>query len=136
MPWYFRGKLTSLRANGSRERAPDDRLREAIQVRHNTTGWIASRSLLATTVLGLSSPHIKDEAGDDEHCRHRQHLRERFRGRLFGGFLHADLPRLGHDSSLREKRLRRSVSYSEHPATKIRFTSPHSANIDCAKVEQ
>ena len=44
--------------------------------------------------------------------------------------------RLGHDSSLREKRLRRSVSYSEHPATKIRSTSPHSANIDCTKVEQ
>ena len=43
---------------------------------------------------------------------------------------------LGHDSSLREKRLRRSVSYSEHPATNIRFTSPHSANIDCAMVDQ
>ena len=26
--------------------------------------------------------------------------------------------------------------YSEHPATKIRSTSPHSANIDCTKVEQ
>jgi hypothetical protein len=31
----------SLRANGSRERAPDDRLREAIQNYH-TEKWIAS----------------------------------------------------------------------------------------------
>ena len=48
-----------------------------------------------------SSSRIKDKAGDDEHGRHRQHLRKRFRGRLFGGFLHAVLPRSGHDSSLR-----------------------------------
>jgi hypothetical protein len=26
--------------------------------------------------------------------------------------------------------------YSEHPTTSIRLMSPHSANIDCAKVEQ
>src|ERR1700688_1487662 len=42
------------------------------------------------------SPPVEYKTGDDEHCRHRQHLRERFRGRPFGGFLHADLPRLGH----------------------------------------
>ena len=49
-----------------------------------------------------SSSRIKDKAGDDEHSRHRQRLRERFRGRLFSGFLHSVLPRLGHSSSLRE----------------------------------
>jgi hypothetical protein len=38
----------SLRANGSRERAPDDRLREAIQ--NGATNWIASsQELLAMT---------------------------------------------------------------------------------------
>jgi hypothetical protein len=35
----------SLRANGSRERAPDDKLREAIHWHHNTR--IASRRALA-----------------------------------------------------------------------------------------
>ena len=48
-----------------------------------------------------SSSRIKDKAGDDEHGRHRQQLRKRFRGRLFGGFLHTVLPRPGHSSSLR-----------------------------------
>ena len=47
-------------------------------------------------------PRIKDKAGDDEHGRHRQHLRKRFRGCPFGGFLHAVPPRPGHDSSLRQ----------------------------------
>jgi hypothetical protein len=46
---------------------------------------------------------VEHDAGDDEHRRHRQHLRERFRGRPFGGFLHVYLPRLGRDSSLRAK---------------------------------
>src|SRR3977135_53698 len=42
---------TSLRANGSRECAPDDRLREAIQlVRSDHESWIASsQALLAMT---------------------------------------------------------------------------------------
>jgi hypothetical protein len=47
--------------------------------------------------------HIKNKAGDDEHCRHRQRLRKRFRGRPLGGFLHAFLPRLGRESSLPAK---------------------------------
>jgi hypothetical protein len=48
--------------------------------------WIASsQELLAMT----ASPRVKDQAGDDDHGRHRQHLRKRFRGRPFGGFLHA-----------------------------------------------
>ena len=71
------------------------------------------------------SPPVKHKAGDDEHGRHRQHLRERFRGRPFGGFLHAVLPRLGHSSSLRQQRLRRPDCYSEHPATLFAyFESP------------
>ena len=45
-------------------------------------------------------PRVEDKAGDDEHGSHRQHLRKRFRGRPFGGFLHAILPRPGHESSL------------------------------------
>jgi hypothetical protein len=69
--------------------------------------------------MGLST-HIKDKAGDDEHCRHRQRLRERFRGSPFGGFLHALLPRPGHDSSLREHARDSQTLYSEHPTTSIR----------------
>ena len=38
------------------------------------------------------SPHVKHEAGDDEHCRHRQRLRKRIRGSPLGGFLHAYSP--------------------------------------------
>ena len=68
-----------------------------------------------------SSSPVEDKAGDDEHRRHRQRLRERFRGRPFCGFLHANLPRLGHDSSLARARLRRSDDYSENPTTNIRF---------------
>jgi hypothetical protein len=47
-----------LRANGSRERAPDDRLREAI---HHAawTEWIASSlSLLAMTAKSAIEPEI------------------------------------------------------------------------------
>src|SRR5438132_13880883 len=76
----------------------------------------------------LQSPHIEHAAGDDEHRRHRQHLRERFRGRPFGGFLHVYLPRLGRDSSWRAKaRSDDRIGYSEHPATTVRpLMSPHS----------
>ncbi len=56
----------------------------------------------AVVFQSVMLPPIEDEAGDDEHCRHRQHLRERFRSRPLGGFLHASLPRLGRDSSLRK----------------------------------
>ena len=91
---------------------------------------------LSFSLMGPSPP-IKDDAGDDKHCRHRQHLRKRFRGRPLGGFLHAVLPRLGRDSSLRENAQTTAMVYSEHPATSIRLDlSPHSANIDRAKVEQ
>jgi hypothetical protein len=90
----------------------------------------------AVAVLRRSSSPIEDKTGDDEHGRHRQHLRERFRGRPFGGFLHIVLPGPGHDSSLRESANVGRSFYSEHPSTSIRFRlSPHSANIDGARIE-
>ncbi len=43
---------------------------------------------------------VEQYAGDDEHRRHRQHMRERFRGRPLGGLLHAVfLPNPGRDFS-------------------------------------
>jgi hypothetical protein len=108
---------------------------ETIQDRRGTAGWIASsRSLVAMTVSGSPSPPIEDKTGDDEHRRHRQRLRERFRGGPFGGFLHAVLPR--HDSSLRESASDGQTFYSEHPTTSSPDLSPHSANIDLARVDQ
>src|SRR5438477_12302697 len=55
-----------------------------------------------------SSARVEDEAGDNEHCRYRQHLRERLRGRPPSGVRHAillrpQLPRPGRDSSLPAK---------------------------------
>jgi hypothetical protein len=50
------GVNSSLRANGSRERAPDDRLREAIHLAA-WMEWIASSlSLLAMTAQPASHP--------------------------------------------------------------------------------
>ncbi len=78
----------------------------------------------------------RTQAGDDEHRRHRQHLRKCLRGRPLCGYLHAYLPRLGHDSSSRASaRFDGQIFYSERPTPKIRFDqSPHSANIDDAEV--
>ena len=77
-----------------------------------------SHSLLA---LVRSSPPVEDDAGDDKHGCHRQHLREHFRGRPPGSVLHAVLPRLGHNSPLPAKARRSGWLYSEHPTTSIRF---------------
>ena len=87
-----------------------------------------------------SSP-MKHKAGDDEHRRHRQHLRKCFRGRPLGGFLHTGLPRclprLGHAHRCAESACDGHMFYSEHPATNFALdVSPHSANIDCFRVEQ
>ena len=67
-----------------------------------STGAHSRDPLARNDGLVWFSPPIEHKTGDDEHCRHRQRLRERFRGRPFGGFLHAVLPRPGHDSSPRE----------------------------------
>jgi hypothetical protein len=91
----------------------------------------------------VPSPEIEDEAGDDEHSRHRQRLRKHLRGRPLGGFLHAfslahDPPKcerfggscvvnnareraLGRDSSWPAKARRPICFYSGHPTTSIRF---------------
>jgi hypothetical protein len=106
---------------------------EAIQLRRirQEAGLLryARNEILPVKVTVL--PHVEDKTGDDEHCRHRQHLRNCSRGRPFGGFLHAVLPRLGHprfgrDSSLRGERQRQTdIVYSEHPTTSIRlYESP------------
>src|ERR1700753_2638711 len=88
-------------------------------------------------LYALTPPQITDEAGDGEHCRHRQHLRKRFRSRLLGGFFHTHLPRLGRDSSLRQKRKRRpAILPGNTPRRVFALMSPHSANIDSPKLEQ
>jgi len=79
---------------------------------------------------------MKDKAGDDEHRRHRQHLRDCFRGCPPGRFMHAFLPRPGHDSSLRERADDGHFFYSERPTSAFATKSPHSANIDRRKFEQ
>jgi len=73
-------------------------------LRDRSHGAVLTKVYVAIFVILYLSTHVKHDAGDDEHRRHRQHLRKRFRGRPFGGFLHVQLPRLGRDSSLRETR--------------------------------
>ena len=93
---------------------------------------------LAITVQ-MDLVRIEKDAGDDEHCRHRQHVRECFRGRPLGGFLHAGLSlNLGATHRGAANAHDRQNFYSEHPATSgTRLSvSPHSANIDGVKVDQ
>jgi hypothetical protein len=58
----FKQPHPSLRANGSRECAPDDRLREAIQLwRSETESWIASsQGLLAMTARHLAACFLRE----------------------------------------------------------------------------
>src|ERR1700733_8522144 len=84
----------------------------------------------------LLSP-IKNDAGDDEHCRPRQHLRERFRGSPFGGFLHAIFSLdLGMTHRCAKALTTARLSTRNTPRRVFALTSPHSANIDRARVEQ
>ena len=57
--------------------------------------WLCGRG--RRRCFRVSHHPSRTHAGDDEHRRHRQHLRERFRGCPFGGFLHAYLPRPGRE---------------------------------------
>jgi hypothetical protein len=58
MNWESMSSHSSLRANGSRERAPDDRLREAIQALLQQESWIASSlALLAMTISNRTKNH-------------------------------------------------------------------------------
>src|SRR5712672_2246307 len=75
---------------------------------------LKSGLLLHSQVPALAP--VEDNAGDDEHRRHRQHLRKRLRGRPFGGFLHAfslahDPPKCGRFGvKIMRVRLRRARS--------------------------
>ena len=81
----------ALRANGSRGCARWHATRGNPERR---TNWIASSySLFRSDDLPHAEqytlPHVEQYTGDDEHCRHRQHVDERLRGRPPGGIVHA-----------------------------------------------
>ena len=81
----LKGKISkmSLRANGSLECARWHATRGNPE---RETSWTASSySLFRSDDL----PHVEQYTGDDEHCRHRQHVDERLRGRPPGGIVHA-----------------------------------------------
>src|SRR4249920_1352462 len=107
----------------SRKRSSDLRGNEAIQ---SYAKLIRSDCFAALHSHWRFSSPVEDNTGDDEHCRHRQRLRERFRGRPFGGFLHVQLPRLDSlDLGMAHRRAKHAHTtandfYSEHPATSIR----------------
>jgi hypothetical protein len=65
---------------------------EAIRRRRTDTGLLRSFSTPYGSP-GLSSPPVEDHAGNDEHGRHRKHLRKRFRGRPLGGLFHVYPPK-------------------------------------------
>ena len=79
--------------------APQERVKRGLLQKHART--------YQNTRERRPSPGIKDDARDNEHRCHRHHLRhhprKRLRCRPFGGFLHAILPRPGHESSLPAK---------------------------------
>jgi hypothetical protein len=81
---------------------------------------------------------IKEDAGDDEHSRHRQHVRKCRRSRPLGGFLHAgSLPKPGRDDTWRgQARTHIMILYSEHPTSSIRLDESPLGDVDCASVEQ
>ena len=80
---------------------------------------------------------VKEDAGDDEHSRHRQQLCECRRGCPLGGVFHAGfLPKPGRDFPWRSDALHQSEFYSEHPAPSIRLYESPLGEVDCASVEQ
>ena len=90
-----------------------------------------------TKTLKLQLTPVEQDAGDDEHRRHRQHMRERSRGRPLGGFLHAFFSLdLGVTHRCAVKRKDGQLFYSEHPTCDFAAMCPHAANIDCLKVDQ
>jgi hypothetical protein len=120
MRWYFRG-------DALRWRSPEAAQRVSGAPPIGGPSHVAERYCVPDRVRDMRcSPRIKDQAGDDEHSRHRQHLRERFRGRPFTGFLHTVLPRLGHDSSLRENANGDQYFTRNTPRRVFAGLSPHS----------
>ena len=80
---------------------------------------------------------VEDNAGDDEHSRHRQHLRKRFRGRPFGGFLHGNSLDLGKTHRCMTSTLDGLWFLLGTPRDEYSLgLSPHSANIDRLKIDQ
>ena len=79
------------------------------------SGVFESLDCLASLAMPFSV-RIEKDAGDDEQCRHRQHVRECFRGRPLGGFLHAGLSlNLGATSRGAADAHNRQNFHSEHP---------------------
>src|SRR5215813_4844305 len=71
---------------------------------------------------------VKEDAGDDEHSRHRQHVCECRRGCPLGGFLHAGfLPKPGRDSSWRGNAHVRQNLTRNTPRRAFALLSPHAA---------
>src|SRR5579871_615483 len=80
---------------------------------------------------------IEEDAGDDEHCRHRQHVCECLRGSPLGGFLHAGfLPKPGRDSSWRENAQRRPEFLLGTPLDEHSPDESPLGEVDCVRVEQ
>src|SRR5580692_1476813 len=95
------------------------------------------RDTSRSEALALGAAAVKEDAGDDEHGRHRQQLRECRRGCPLGGVFHAGfLPKPGRDSLWRKAALHQSEFYSEHPAPSIRLDESPLGEVDCASLEQ
>src|SRR5262249_57986921 len=72
-----------------------------------------------------ASPPIEQHAGNNEHCRNREHVCKRFRRRPLGGFFHPAFSlELGHDSSLRETHATTSEILLGTPLYDIRASNP------------
>src|SRR3954452_1960670 len=87
---------------------------------HSLVVWFPF-SKKRTDLNANRSSRVEEDAGDDEHCRHRQHVRKGFRGRPPCGFLHTNLPRLGRESSFARSASMTFRIYSKHPATNLRL---------------
>jgi hypothetical protein len=80
---------------------------------------------------------IKEDAGDDEHSRHRQHVRECRRGRPLGGFFHAGfLPKPGRDNPWRKDAQQPSEFLLGTPRNEHSPYESPLGEVDCASVEQ
>jgi len=72
-----------------------------------------------------ASPPVEQHAGNNEHCRNREHVCKRFRRSPLGGFFHPAFSlELGHDSSLRETHATTSEILLGTPLYDIRASNP------------
>src|SRR6185312_3660253 len=102
----------------------DDERRDSSLLREGD----ASREVFVTGEALMLSATVKEDAGDDEHSRHRQHVRECRRGCPLGGFLHAGFS-LNLGATIRGVRTRTIVRIFTRntPRRALALTSPHSA---------